>query len=139
MPTRRSILRGLPLLLPTISGCSTNRSPTTICTVSFLNWDRERHRFHVQIVAEDTTLWEQQATVPARTDDVIPGPQYEDGLPDQHSTYTIRAKIDDTPWTSLTVGKDNPAVELNIHAEEDGQPGIWQSPDCQTTTTEKPE
>ncbi|USZ74102.1 MULTISPECIES: hypothetical protein [Halorussus] len=97
MASRRSFLRDLALLLPALGGCSANRSPTAVCTVGLRNFDRERHRFHVQIAADGTTLWERETTVPGRTDDAIPGPLYEGGLPNRRSVYTIRARTDDSP------------------------------------------
>ena len=56
MASRRSFLRDLALLLPALAGCSANRSPTAVCTVGLRNFDRERHRFHVWVVADDETL-----------------------------------------------------------------------------------
>ena len=133
MPSRRFLLGILSLLFAPFSGCLGRNSPTRICSVQLLNWDRERHHFHVQIVADETTLWERTTSVPGRTDDVVPGPEYDSGLPTQQPVFTIRAKIDDSEWTAETFGKDHDAVELHIHAE-DGSPGIWFSADCPATT-----
>lgn len=133
MPSRRSLLGSLALLLGPLSGCLANNSPTRICSVQFLNWDRERHRFYVEILADDSTLWKQEASVAGRTDEVIPGPEYESGLPTQQPVFTIRAKIDSSEWKAETFGKDLDAIELHIHAE-DGSPEIWHSPDCPAPT-----
>lgn len=134
MPSRRSLLGSLPLLLAPVTGCLGNGSPTRLCSLQFLNWDRERHTFHVEILADETTVWERNTSVPGRTDDVVPGPGYDSGLPTRHPVFTIRAKIDDSEWNAETFGENHDSLEVNVHAEADGSPGIWYSPDCPAPT-----
>lgn len=135
MVTRRSVLRGLLFLLPALSGCSLNDEPTRICKIGLYNWDRERHHIQVEIVADDTTLWEREETVSGRTDDAIPGSKYEEALPDKHAVYTVRARVDGSEWLTKTIGDEHSGFKINVHAEEGGEPGIWMSADCPPETT----
>lgn len=136
MVSRRSFLSAVTLSAPLLGGCSGRTSPTTVCEVSALNWDRERHRIQVEIGDGDRQLWSRSATVPGRTDDVIPGPTWDQGLPDSNTTYAVSVRIDGGKPSSATLGEDGSSVEIHGHANEDGDPEIWSAVECLSKTTD---
>lgn len=128
MISRRSVLSAVGAITSIMSGCAklgTSSSAPRLAELSVQNKHDEPHTFHVQARADGTVReeWTYEAAAATYRDGELRAPTgrvWDDPL-DGVAGVTLRARIDDEPWESLSFSDySGECLRVEAEVETDG-------------------